>query len=93
MPRKEKEPIFDDDNPEWTAEDFARATKFPRGTTLKEATAEMLKPRGRPKSESPKEAVSLRLDADVVEAYRKTGDGWQTRINADLRKARKLKAG
>jgi uncharacterized protein (DUF4415 family) len=25
--------------------------------------------------------------------YRKTGDGWQTRINADLRKARKLKAG
>ena len=26
-------------------------------------------------------------------AYRKTGAGWQTRINADLRKARKLKAG
>ena len=31
--------------------------------------------------------------ADVVAAYRRTGDGWQTRINADLRKARKLKAG
>lgn len=94
MPRKKDRPVtFDQDNPEWTAEDFARATKFPRGTTLQEATAELLKQRGRPKSESPKEAVSLRLDADVVEAYRKTGDGWQTRINADLRKARKLKAG
>ena len=37
--------------------------------------------------------MKLRLDADVLAAYRKTGDGWQTRINADLRKARKLKAG
>jgi uncharacterized protein (DUF4415 family) len=29
----------------------------------------------------------------VLAAYRKIGDGWQTRINADLRKARKLKVG
>jgi BrnA antitoxin of type II toxin-antitoxin system len=29
----------------------------------------------------------------VVAAYRKTGNGWQTPINTDLRKARKLKAG
>jgi uncharacterized protein (DUF4415 family) len=49
--------------------------------------------RGRPPLPSPKQAVKLRLDADVLDAYRKTGDGWQTRINADLRKARKLKAG
>lgn len=49
--------------------------------------------RGRPPLPSPKEAVKLRLDADVLAAYRKTGAGWQTRINADLRKARKLKAG
>lgn len=49
--------------------------------------------RGRPPLPSPKQAVKLRLDADVLAAYRNTGDGWQTRINADLRKARKLKAG
>ncbi len=49
--------------------------------------------RGRPPLAHPKQAVKLRLDADVLAAYRKTGDGWQTRINADLRKARKLKAG
>jgi uncharacterized protein (DUF4415 family) len=49
--------------------------------------------RGRPPLESPKQAVKLRIDADVLAAYRKTGDGWQTRINADLRKARKLRVG
>ena len=38
----------------------------------------------------PKTAITLRLDEDVVTAYRETGEGWQTRINADLRRARKL---
>jgi uncharacterized protein (DUF4415 family) len=47
--------------------------------------------RGRPPlSGKPKTAITLRLDEDVVQAYRETGDGWQTRINADLRRARKL---
>jgi uncharacterized protein (DUF4415 family) len=49
--------------------------------------------RGRPPLEHPKEAVKLRLDHDVLAAYRKTGSGWQTRINADLRKAAKKLAG
>jgi hypothetical protein len=48
--------------------------------------------RGRPPlSGKPKTAITLRLDVDVVEAYRETGEGWQTRINADLRRARKLR--
>ena len=47
---------------------------------------------GRPKSDSPKEAVSIRLDPDVLEHYRAKGPGWQSRINEDLRKAAKLKA-
>jgi uncharacterized protein (DUF4415 family) len=49
--------------------------------------------RGRPPLEHPKEAVKLRLDHDILAAYRKTGSGWQTRINADLRKAAKKLAG
>jgi uncharacterized protein (DUF4415 family) len=49
--------------------------------------------RGRPPLENPKEAVKLRLDYDVLTAYRKTGRGWQTRINADLRKAARKLAG
>lgn len=93
MSRKpKKEPVFDHDNPEWTAADFARAIRHKQGTTLLEA-AEEVRRRGRPPLATPKEAVSLRLDADVLAAYRATGEGWQTRINADLRKARRLKAG
>jgi uncharacterized protein (DUF4415 family) len=47
--------------------------------------------RGRPPlSGKPKTAITLRLDEDVVKAYRETGVGWQTRINADLRRARQL---
>lgn len=29
--------------------------------------------------------ISLRIDADVLEAFRKQGDGYQTRINEALR--------
>jgi uncharacterized protein (DUF4415 family) len=47
--------------------------------------------RGRPKSDNPKQAVNLRLDPDVLEHFRGTGPGWQTRINDALRKAAKLK--
>ena len=42
---------------------------------------------GRPKSANPKQSVNLRLDADVLEFYRKSGPGWQTRMNDALRKA------
>jgi uncharacterized protein (DUF4415 family) len=34
-----------------------------------------------------KKQVTLRLDADVLERFRSTGAGWQSRINATLRKA------
>ena len=42
---------------------------------------------GRPKALNPKLQVTLRLDADVVEAFKAEGRRWQTRINAALRKA------
>jgi uncharacterized protein (DUF4415 family) len=44
--------------------------------------------RGRPPlpSEEVKEAISIRLDPDIVKHYRAKGKGWQSRINADLRK-------
>lgn len=43
--------------------------------------------RGRPPAAAPKRAVSLRLDPDVVDAFQREGPGWQTRMNAALRKA------
>lgn len=46
------------------------------------------KPRlGRPRLAQPKVSTTLRLDADVLAHFRAQGDGWQTRINATLRKA------
>lgn len=88
MPRKKKSGKAawsdPDDAPELTREFFDRAEIREGDRIIR---------RGRPPLPSPKQAVKLRLDADVLEAYRKTGDGWQTRINADLRKARKLGVG
>lgn len=41
--------------------------------------------RGRPPVSRPKEHLNIRLSPDVVEAFRATGPGWQTRIDAALR--------
>jgi len=46
-----------------------------------------IRPRGRPKSENRKAAISLRVDADVLDAFKSTGEGWQTRMNGILRAA------
>ena len=40
-----------------------------------------------PERDEPKKQVTLRLDADLLERFRATGAGWQSRINAALRKA------
>ena len=77
-----------EDNPEWADAEFARAR--PASDVLPEIfgakTAEkLLRPRGRPKLAHPKQAVKLRIDPDVVEAFKSEGDGWQTRMNEALR--------
>ena len=43
------------------------------------------RPRGRPKAEETKVFTAIRLDADLLGAFKATGKGWQTRINAALR--------
>ncbi len=43
--------------------------------------------RGRPKSAAPKVSTTIRLDPDVLEAFKADGPGWQSRVNAALRKA------
>ena len=46
--------------------------------------------RGRPPRPAAqhKVSISIRLDRDIVEGYRASGKGWQSRLNADLRKIR-----
>lgn len=41
--------------------------------------------RGRPKAEVTKERITIRLSPEVVQSFRATGDGWQTRIDAALK--------
>lgn len=41
--------------------------------------------RGRPKSDAPKTQITLRLDADIIDHFRESGKGWQTRLNDTLR--------
>lgn len=43
--------------------------------------------RGRPKAAVTKVSTTIRLDPEVIEAFKATGSGWQTRINDALRKA------
>lgn len=63
--------------PELTEEDFARGELRIGGIPV----------RGRPKSEAPKQQITLRLDKDIIDRFRATGEGWQSRINEALRKA------
>ena len=47
---------------------------------------ELLKPkRGRPALAETKEHVNIRLDADILRAFKSKGPGWQTKVNAALR--------
>ena len=41
--------------------------------------------RGRPLIDTPKTSTTIRLDADIIERFRRDGPGWQSRINAALR--------
>ena len=82
------EPVFDEENPEWSEDDFARAR--PAGDLPPEVLAAF--PRtaarvGRRPKAVRKVPVSLRLDPEVLEHFRAGGQGWQTRINETLRAA------
>ena len=59
---------------------------------LPELTDDMLsravvKKGGRPKSASPRQMISLRLPVDVIDRWRATGPGWQTRMAERLARA------
>ncbi|MFN6361562.1 MAG: BrnA antitoxin family protein [Burkholderiales bacterium] len=57
--------------PELTEDMLARAT---------------LRKGGRPKSENPRQMISLRLLPNVIERWKATGPGWQTRMAERLAK-------
>ena len=61
----------DPDCPPMTDDDFKRMKPM-RG-------------RGRPVGRGTKEQLIVRFDADVIQAFKRSGDGWQTRMNNVLR--------
>jgi uncharacterized protein (DUF4415 family) len=64
---------------------------------LPELTEDMLtratvKKGGRPKLENPRQMISLRLPPDVIERWKVTGPGWQTRMAEKLAKGPSTRA-
>lgn len=82
-----------DDAPELTRE-MMKTAKRGKDVLSEAVLAQFKRSPGRPLAENPKVPVSIRLDKDVVDHFRATGEGWQTRINSILRDAKsgRLKA-
>ncbi|WP_228121335.1 BrnA antitoxin family protein [Gluconobacter cerevisiae] len=74
---------LDSDNPELTEADFQAMRP---AVEVAPALAKARRVRG-PQKAATKRSVSLRLDQDVLEKFKSTGPGWQTRINEALRRA------
>jgi uncharacterized protein (DUF4415 family) len=72
LPKKTSAKVNDADNPAWT-EGMLGAPVLKRGRGPQTAPTKVL--------------TSLRLDADILEFFKSQGAGYQSRINAALRKA------
>lgn len=80
--------IDHDDAPELTDEDFARGvwaigeevvTREEAQNTIRKAMP------GRPPGSGQKKSTTVRFDNDILNAFKSTGKGWQSRMNAALR--------
>jgi uncharacterized protein (DUF4415 family) len=71
---------FDPVSEPYDPNDSAAATAYWNGATIKRG-------RGRPAVAVKRPTLNMRVDAEVLEAFKATGPGWQTRINALLRDA------
>jgi uncharacterized protein (DUF4415 family) len=65
-----------DEVPELTDEMFERADLYQGCKLIR---------RGRPKSDDPKQLITLRLDAAVLRWFQQSGPGYQSRIGAALK--------
>jgi uncharacterized protein (DUF4415 family) len=80
----------DADNPEWTAEMFARAKPAAEVYPDLVECSEKRKRGQRGAQKAPvKKPIKLRVDHDVLARYRASGPGWQSRMNDALRRGSK----
>lgn len=75
-----------DDAEEWTDHMLDQAEHRVGEEVIHRGSGRRARP-GRPLSTAPKQQVTIRLDQDVIERFRGSGRGWQTRINDALRRA------
>jgi uncharacterized protein (DUF4415 family) len=76
-----------DDAPELTDSHFEHADVYEGDTLVRAGRGP-----GRPKLAAAKVAVSLRVDPAVLDYFRSTGPGWQTRMNDVLQRAARRKS-
>jgi uncharacterized protein (DUF4415 family) len=79
--------IDPDEAPMLTKDFFDRAEFCEGGKIVRPATGTMTRMGRPPLGAAAKKQVTLRLDAEVVDAFRAGGAGWQSRINDVLAKA------
>jgi uncharacterized protein (DUF4415 family) len=80
--------VPDAENPEWTLDeirDARPALDVIRDLFGPDAAETVKRGRGRPAKADKKVNQTLRLDVDVVDAYRQHGPGWQALMNRILR--------
>jgi uncharacterized protein (DUF4415 family) len=79
-----RKPLTDADGEvrELAAEDFKAAVPF---SALPKSLQNKLATRG-PQKRPTKVSTTIRFDADLLEALKASGDGWQTRVNALVRR-------
>jgi uncharacterized protein (DUF4415 family) len=82
IPKKIKSSV-QDENPEWTAEDFKRAR--PAMEVEPDLAAWSLRRTRSTAPEKNKVPVSIRLSPEVIAHFRSMGTGWQTRLDNALR--------
>lgn len=80
MPKRPNPEMIDDENPEWTEEDFARAKKF---SDLPEEHQRVLK--GIMEENAAAKKVPVPLPREVVDKMRATGEGWEKRVEEAVR--------
>jgi len=82
MKRKLNSELIDEDNPEWTVEDAKTALPFSGlSDTLQ---TKLMRPARGAQIAPTKARITIRLSPTVVETFKATGAGWQTRIDSAL---------
>jgi uncharacterized protein (DUF4415 family) len=79
-----KKMTTDRENPEWTKADFRRAK---RASALPAVVLKAFPKRRGAQKLPTKVAISIRLSSEVVAHFKAGGPGWQSRIDATLKKA------